>query len=120
MPRKKQSRNMLRLMRYGEIVEQQKPQNRVEYEKLIDNRRKEVEEVLIERNKDFRKFNIKAKACDLKKDKQCVRNKTFNDLKQGFSSTPNKENYIKANKDHIKALPVNEQRNLIQYFLRYL
>lgn len=101
-------------------MERQKPQNRVEYEKLIDNRRNEVEEVLIERNKDFRKFNIKAKADDVKLDKQVIKNKSFNQIKNGFLSSSNKENYIKQNSEHIKNLPMGNQRNLIKFFLQYL
>lgn len=118
MPRN--SRNKLRLMRQGEIVESQRPSNRVEYEKLIDNRRNEVEGVLIEKNKDFRKFNIKAKADDIKLDKNVIKNKTYNQIKNGFLSSSNKEMYIKQNSEHIKDLPINEQRNLIQFFLTYL
>ena len=116
----KKSRNKIRLFRQGQIVELQKKGDRVEYEELIDKRRNEVEDILIERNRDFRKYNIKAKTKDIEKDKGIIKNKSFNELKNGFLNTSNKEKYIKMNKEHIKGLPINQQRNLIKHFLQYL
>lgn len=117
---KKKSRNTRRIKTENEFLQSQKPHNRVEYEKLIDNRRPEVEEILIHKNKDFRKFNIAVKQKDISKDKNIISNKSFNQVRSGFLNTSNKEQYIKQNAEHIKALPLNNQRNLMKLFLNYL
>lgn len=116
----RKSKNTKRIRQQKELVEYQKVNDRVEYEKLIDNRRDEVEEILIEKSKDFRKFNIKAKAEDIRKDKNIIKNKSLNQLKSGFINTSNKEQYIKDNRNHIKSLSINQQRNLIKLFLSKL
>lgn len=120
MGKKKKSRVSRRIELQNDFISSEKPQNRIEYEKLIDNRRDEVEEVLIQKSKDFRKFNIAIKESDIKKDRNIISNKSFNQIKNGFLNTSNKEKYIKQNAEHIKALPINNQRNLMSLFLEYL
>ena len=119
MPKRK-NRNARRINLESEFVGSQKEHTRVEYEKLIDNRRDEVEEVMIRKNKDFRKFNIAVKAKDIKKDRNIISNKSMNQIKNGFLNTSNKEQYIQQNAEHIKSLPINDQRNLMKLFLNYL
>lgn len=108
------------IKRQRELVAKQKAQNRIEFEKIIDSRRDEVEEILIEKNKDFRKHNLLVKAEDIRKDKGTVGNKTFKTLRSGFINARNKEKYIEVNRDHIKGLSMNHQRNLVLLFFEFL
>ena len=108
------------ITRQKSLVSKQKEHNRIEHHVLIDNRRGEVEEVLFEKSKNFKKHNLLAKAPDLKKDLGIVGNKTLKQIRAGFVSTKDKEKYISVNKEHIKNLPIGEQRNLITMFLDFL
>ena len=117
---KKNKRNSRRIDVQNDFIGKESKRDKVEYEKLIDNRRDEVEEALIVKSKDFRKFNVAIKKEDMDKDKNIVSNKSMNQIKNGFLSTSDKEKYIKQNKEHIKSLPINEQRNLIKLFLTYM
>lgn len=119
MPKHK-SRNSKRISTQDGIVSGQKVDTRVDYEILTDNRRKELDDIIIERNKNFKSKNIIAKVEDTKKDKQTISNKSFQSIKNGFWTTDNKDKYIKDNRNHIKSLPVNQQRNLIRMFLQHL
>jgi hypothetical protein len=92
----------------------------IDYQDLVDRRREEVEEIVIEKNKDFRTKNILTKAKDIKKEKLIIKNKSYKALYSGFINSKNKENYISQNRQHIKSLPINQQRNLISTFLIYL
>jgi len=94
--------------------------NHIDYQDLVDRRRDEVEEVVIEKNRDFRTKNILAKAKDVKKEKQSIQNKSFQSLYSGFINSKNKEKYIATNKNHILSLPIAKQRNLISVFLNFL
>jgi len=120
MTKRKKSRNSRRIKVESDFIGRHKTTQKVEYEKLIDNRRDEVEEALIIKNKDFRKFNLIAKADDIKKDKNIISNKSFRSLKGGFMLSSDKEKYISQNKEHIKRLQINEQRNLMKLFLMFL
>ena len=116
----KHSRNKRRIALESDFISSQKPQNRVEYEKLIDNRRPEVENILIEKSKDFRKFNISVSNAEIIKDKNVISNKSFSQIKNGYHNSPNKDKYISQNKEHIKALAINDQRNLMKMFLTFM
>lgn len=117
---KKNKRNIRRIDIQSDFVGREANRDKVEYEKLIDNRRDEVESALIVKSKDFRKFNVAIKKEDMDKDKNIVSNKSMNQIKNGFLSTSDKDKYIKQNKEHIKGLPLNDQRNLIKLFLTYM
>ena len=116
----KKNRNNKRITYLDGEVNKQKPHNRVEYQEIIDNRREDVEDILFEKHKNFKKHNLMIKADDNKKDKETIGNKTFRTLKNGLFTAKNKDAYIKANKNHIKALPLNQQRNLIKQILEHL
>ena len=79
----------------------------------------EIEDVMISRQKDFKKINILAKAKDLKKDR-IILNKTYETLKNGFLNTGNKEEYIKANAKFFKGLKPQEQEKLFNLYLSFL
>lgn len=78
--------------------------------------RNEIEDVMISRQRDFKKINILAKAKDLKRDK-LILNKTFITLKNGFLTTEDKEGYIKANRKFFKGLKPQEQEKLFNLYL---
>lgn len=117
---KKNKRNSRRISIQSDFIGKEANRDKVEYEKLIDNRRDEVEQVLVQKSKDFRKFNVAIKKKDMIKDKNIVSNKSMNQIKNGFLSTSNKDKYLEQNREHIKGLPLNDQRNLIKLFLTYM
>lgn len=117
MPRKK---NNKRITRQANLVKKQKEASRIEYEAIIDNRRDEVEEVLVEKSKNFKQHNLIAKKKDIQKDKGIVGNRTLKELRAGFCNTSNKELYISKNREHIKSLKLGEQRALIEMMLNFL
>ena len=82
MPRKKN--------KYLELQERLK-KNHIDYQDLVDRRRDEVEEVVIEKNRDFRTHNIIAKAKDLKKEKNTISNKSYKSLYAGLINSKDKE-----------------------------
>lgn len=83
-----------------------------------DNR-KEVEDVLIEKSKDFKKVNVIARAKDLKKD-NIVINRTFKTIRNGFLNTKDKEGYIKANAQNFKQLKTGDQQKLLKLFMDFI
>ena len=117
MPRKKNNKY---ITRQSNLIKKQKATSRIEYEGIIDNRREEVEEVLVQKSKDFRKHNLIAKKKDIQKDKGIVSNRTLKELRAGFVNTSNKELYISKNREHIKSLPLGQQRALIEMMLNFL
>ena len=94
--------------------------NHIDYQDLVDRRREEVEEIVIQKNRDFRTKNILAKAKDIKKEKQIISNKSFKSIYAGFINSENKDKYIEKNRNHIKGLKINEQRNLVRMFLQFI
>ena len=113
-------RNKKRIEYLGAKVNKQPESKRINYEELIDNRRDEVDEILYEKSKNFKKHNLMIKADDIKKDKQVIRNKSYKTLRSGLMTANNKDKYIKANKEHIKSLPLNQQRNLLKLILEHI
>jgi len=92
----------------------------IDYQDLVDRRRPEIEEIIIQKNRDFRTKNILAKAKDVKKEKQIISNKSYKALYAGFMNSANKEKYVSVNRNHIKGLKINEQRNFVRMLLQFL
>jgi hypothetical protein len=107
-------------MLHRRLVSRQEERDRVDFEKIIDNNPQELEELLIQKSKSFKQHNLITKKDDIRKDRNIIRNKTFNQLKAGLLNTTNKELYIKENRDFIKALPINDKRNLVNIILTFL
>lgn len=105
--------------KYLELQDRLK-KNYIDYQDLTDRRRDEVEEVIIQKNRDFRTKNILAKAKDLQKDKIVIGNKSYKSIYAGFINTKNKDLYIEKNRDYIKKLKINEQKNLVKMFLEFM
>lgn len=120
MGRKKKGRNNKYINHQSKLVKKQKAATRIPYQEILDNRREEVEVMLVDKSNSFKKHNLIMKRDDIKKDRGIVGNRSFKELRAGFSNTRNKETYIKKNREHIKNLPLGQQRNLIQLFLRFL
>ena len=111
------SRNRKRIDFYNKLIKKRGEDDIME-DKDKDNRN-DMEDVLIEKNKDFKRVNVLAKAKDLKKDR-IVLNKSFKQLLNGFITTENKEGYIKANRNNFKNLKPKEQEKLLRVYVDLL
>lgn len=94
--------------------------NQIDYQELVDRRRNEVEEIVVDKSRDFRRYNTIAKAKDLDQEKISIGNKTFNSIYAGWVNSKNKDSYIKRNRDHILKLPIGQQKKFVQLILPYL
>lgn len=111
------SRNRRRIDFYNKLIKK-RGQDEIMKDKDKDNR-DDMVDVLIEKNKDFRRVNILAKAQDLKKE-SIVLNKSFLQLRNGFINTENKQEYIKLNKYTFRNLKPNEQEKLLKLYIDLL
>lgn len=109
------SRNRRRIDFYNNLLRQNQA------DPIIKDKddRKAIEDVLIEKTKDFKKINVIAKAKDLKKDNVLV-NRKFSQMYNGFLNTKNKEAYIWANRNYFKLLNPKEQEKILKLYIDFI
>lgn len=109
------SRNRKRIDFYNNLLRKNKS------DPIIKDKddRDAIQDVLIEKSRDFQKINVIAKAKDLKKDNVLV-NRNFHQMYNGFLNTKDKEKYIWANRNYFKLLNPKEQEKLLKLYLDFI
>jgi len=109
------SRNRRRLDYYNNLLRKSREDPIV---KDKDDR-EEIEDILIEKTKNFKKVNIIAKAKDIKKDNVII-NRNFIQMYNGFLNTNDKEEYIRINRNFFKLLNPKEQEKLLKLYMDFI